>query len=175
MADHVSAERIRDRILTIRGHRVIIDSDLAALYGIRTKRLLEQVRRNQERFPADFCFRLIYEEVAFLRSQFATSRTGSGGRRSLPYAFTEHGALMAANVLNSPRAVQMSVFIIRAFVSLRRTIADHKALAEKLAELDTRVGAHDEQLAAVIAAIRELTTPLDPAHDSKIGFHRGNR
>jgi hypothetical protein len=171
----VPTELIQGRIIVLRGVRVVLDRDLAVLYGVPTKRLLEQVRRNAERFPEDFCFQLERQEVANLRSQFATSSGGHGGRRYAPHAFTEHGALMAANVLNSPQAVAMSVHVVRAFVRLRQLMVDHRALAAKLAELDARVGAHDEQLAAIIAAIRQLTAPAGPTHLRKIGFHDGNR
>ena len=171
----VPAEHIQGRFVVLRGLRVILDLDLAVLYGVPTKRLLEQVRRNQERFPEDFCFQLDRQELANLRSQFATSSGTHGGRRTLPWAFTEHGALMAANILNSPEAVAMSVQVIRAFIRLRQLVVNHKALAAKLAELDARVGAHDKQIAAIVAAIRQLTTPDAPTHGRKIGFHRGNR
>jgi hypothetical protein len=110
-----------------------------------------------------------------LRSQNATLSGAHGGRRYAPFAFTEHGAIMAANVINSPQAVAMSVVVVRAFVRLRQLVINHKAIAAKLAELDARVGAHDEQLAGVIAAIRQLTAPDGPRHRRKIGFHPGNR
>lgn len=171
----ISLEHIQSRILVLRGERVVLDRDLAALYGVTTKRLLEQVRRNPERFPKDFCFQLDREELANLRSQFATSNGGHGGRRYAPFAFTEHGALMAANVLSSPEAIRMSVHVIRAFIHLRQLIVNHKVLATKLAELDARVGEHDEQLAAIVSAIRQLTTPDAPTHGRKMGFHPGNR
>ena len=119
-ADAVPLELIQSHIRVIRGVRVILDGDLAALYGVSTKRLLEQVRRNPARFPEDFCFQLDREELANLRSQNATSSGGHGGRRFLPYAFTEHGAIMAANVLNSEAATVMSVAVVRAFVQLRQ-------------------------------------------------------
>lgn len=171
----IPAERIQSRILVLRGQRVLLDRDLAALYGVATKRLMEQVRRNADRFPLDFCFQLDDQEVAVLRSQFATSNKGRGGRRYRPFAFTEHGALMAANVLQSAEAVVMSVHVVRAFVRLRQLLVDHRALAAKLAELDARVGAHDEQLAALVAAIRQLMAPAVPEHGRKIGYHQGNR
>ena len=166
----IPAEHIQSRILVLRGQRVLLDADLAALYGVPTKRLLEQVRRNPDRFPDEFCFQLKRQELAILRSQFATSSGAHGGRRYAPYAFTEHGALMAANVLNSPEAVAMSVQVVRAFVRLRQMLVNHKALAAKLAELDARVGAHDDQLAAIIEAIRQLAAP-PPAHGRELGFH----
>lgn len=171
----VPAELIQCRILVLRGQRVLLDRDLASLYGVTTKRLMEQVRRNLERFPDDFCFQLDDQEIALLRSQIATSKKGRGGRRYRPFAFTEHGALMAANVLSSSEAVAMSVHVVRAFVRLRQLLADHRVLAAKLTELDARLGAHDEQLAAIIEAIRQLTLPPGPEHDRKIGYHRGNR
>ncbi|MFM9030888.1 MAG: ORF6N domain-containing protein, partial [Opitutaceae bacterium] len=115
----------------LREQRVLLDRDLASLYGVTTKRLNEQVRRNSGRFPPDFRFQIDHEEVANLRSQFATSSQGHGGKRHLPFAFTEHGALMAAQVLHSPEAVAMSVHVVRAFVRLRRMLVDHHTLAAK--------------------------------------------
>jgi len=169
----VPLDEIQSRILVVRGFRVILDSELARLYGATTKRLNEQVRRNPKRFPSDFCFQLTSQEVANLRSQIATS--SYGGRRYSPFVFTEHGAVQAANVLNSMPAVEMSVHVVRAFVRLRELVATHKAFAAKLAELEHRLGDHDEQIGAIIDAIRELTTPSDLGHDRKIGFHRGDR
>jgi hypothetical protein len=177
MSDEIiPLDQIQSSILVARGLRVILDSELARLYAAPTKRLNEQVRRNPKRFPADFCFQLTAEEVASLRSQIATSKiVGRGGRRYLPFVFTEHGAIQAANVLNSAAAVEMSVHVVRAFVRLRELLGTHKALASKLAELEQRFGAHDEQIGAIIKAIRLLTTPPGPGHDRKIGFHPGNR
>ena len=156
--------------MVLRGHRILLDADLAAFYGVTTKVLNQAVRRNADRFPTDFRFQLTDEEVANLKSQFVTSSLGHGGRRKLPFAYTEHGALMAATVVNSPRAVQMSLVVMRAFVALRHLVQDQKALAGKLEELDARVGAHDEQLAAIIEAIRQLAAPSEPVHGRKIGF-----
>ena len=161
--------KITSIIRTIRGQRVILDADLAAIYGASTKRLNEQVRRNSRRFPQDFVFKLNSAEFKILRPQFATS-TLHGGLRYLPYAFTEHGAIMAANVLNSPRAEEMSVFVVRAFVRLRGVLAAHKELADQLAKLEDRVGTHDQQIQAVFEAIRQLMTPPDPPR-RRIGFH----
>jgi hypothetical protein len=159
-----------DRVIfPARGHKVILDSDLAALYGVETRRLNEQVRRNSERFPADFAFQLTAQEAADLKSQIATSSSGWGGRRKLPFVFTEHGALMAASVLNSPRAVQMSLYVVRAFLKLRRWVADQSELAVKLAELERRVAGHDQDLKAVVQAIRQLTTPPETPR-RRIGF-----
>jgi len=152
----------------------MVDADLAALYGVTTKRLNEQVKRNEKRFPADFLFKLSREEAEAIfrsRSQFATLKRGQN-MKFLPYAFTETGAIMAASVLNSPQAVRMSVFVVRAFVRMRELLFDHKAFADKLAELDARIGNHDEQLAAIIQAIRQLASPDGPMHGRKIGFNR---
>jgi hypothetical protein len=176
-AEIIPLDHIQGRILVLRGQRLLLDRDLAAIYGVTTKVLNQAVRRNENRFPADFRFSLTNEEVARLRSQSVTSNEGRGGQRYRPNAFTEHGALMAATVLNSPRAVQMSLVVIRAFVALRQLATEHKALLEKLDELDARVGAHDEQIAAIVTALRELVNPPDPGpgHVRKIGFHPGDR
>jgi hypothetical protein len=172
-------EQIEPRILVVRGQRVMLDAALAELYGTSTKRLNEQVRRNLGRFPADFMFRLTAEEAgslrlqtaANLRSQSATSSSAShGGRRYLPYAFTEHGALMAASVLNTPRAMEVSVYVIRAFVKLRELLSTRRELAEKVAELERKVMSHDEAIRSLVAAIRQLT---EPAKRPQIGFHAG--
>ncbi|MEO6875770.1 MAG: ORF6N domain-containing protein [Opitutaceae bacterium] len=176
-------EFVQSRIQLVRDVRVILDTDLAKLYRVSTSRLNEAVKRNSDRFPADFRFQLTPEEVANLRSQIAISSGATlraqsaisngthGGRRSLPYAFTEYGALMAANVLNSAAAVTMSVQVIRAFIQLRQLLVNHTQLAAKLTELDARVGAHDSHLAEIIAAIRKLAAPEGPRHRRKIGFH----
>ena len=145
---------------------MILDSDLAGLYGVTTGRLNEQVRRNAARFPDDFVFHLNPEELANLKSQSATSSSGWGGRRKPPHAFTEHGAIMAANVLNSPRAVQVSVYVVRAFVRLRRMMVQHKDLASKLDKLEHKVGKHDRQ----IVAIRQLMAPPPEPPKKQIGF-----
>lgn len=163
----LSPQVLAGRILVIRGQRVLLDSDLAQLYGVETRRLNEQIKRNSGRFPLDFMFQLTKLEVENLMSQFATSSWG--GRRKLPLAFTEHGAIMAASVLNSDRAVEMSVYVVRAFVQLRGLLGDHQALADKLAELERRVTHHDNSLAEVIAAIRALMAQPKPA-SRPIGF-----
>jgi hypothetical protein len=168
------SDQIQDRILVLRGHRVLLDADLARFYGVPTSRFNEAVKRNADRFPEDFRFQLTPEELTINSSQIAMSSQRHRGATYLPWAFTEHGALMAANVLNSPRAVQMSLVVIRAFVALRRMVSDQKALAEKLTELDARVGAHDEQIGEIIEAIRQLAAPAEPEHGRKIGFHPGN-
>ena len=163
-----SVEQIESRIFVIRGQKVMLDADLAELYGVETKRLNEQVSRNRERFPEDFMFQLTAEEFANLKSQFATSSWG--GRRKLPYVFTEHGAIMAASVLNSPRAIEISVHVVRAFVRLRELVAGNKELAQKLNQLERKVGAHDRAIAELINAIRQLMTPVDPKKKRPIGF-----
>lgn len=170
----VPAEQIQSRIIVLRGQRVLLDRDLAGLYGVSTKQLNQQVKRNPLKFPSDFVFELTREE----KSEVVTKCDHLRALRFspvLPRAFTEHGAIQAANVLSSDAATVMSVHVVRAFVRLRQLMANHKALAAKLAELDARVGAHDEQLAAIIATIRQLTTPDTPTHHRKIGFHQGNR
>jgi phage regulator Rha-like protein len=160
---------VESRILILRHHRIILDVDLAELYGVPVKRLNEQVKRNQKRFPSDFMFQLSEKEHNSLRSQIATSKRNRGGRRYTPYAFTEHGAIMAATVLNSERAVQMSVFVVRAFVRLREMLASNRRLAGKIDELENRLDTHDSVIQELIEAIKELMTPEDPPRVS-IGF-----
>ena len=167
MKDLIPTERIENSILLIRGQKVILDNDLSRLYGVTTKRLNEQIKRNRKRFPGDFMFQLNFQEVKSLRSQFATSNIGRGGRRYLPYAFTEHGAIMAANVLNSQRAIEVSVYVVRAFVKLRQMIASNKELAKRLDELEKK---YDSQFKVVFDAIRELMTPVEPPPKPRIGF-----
>ena len=165
----IAIDTLSDRIHLVRGQRVMLDSDLAELYGVTTKRFNEQIKRNSDRFPADCMFQLTEEEDESLRSQFATSKPGRGGRRYLPYVFTEHGAIMAASVLNSPRAVEMSVFVVRAFVQLRALLADSKELTMRLDALERKLGSHDQTIAGLIDAIRQLTsTPAKPSRS--IGF-----
>ncbi len=162
----VPEERIAQGILLIRGHKVMIDADLADLYGVTTKRLNEQVKRNQSRFPTDFMFQLTKDEKAevvancdhLARLKFSPAR---------PYAFTEHGAIMAASVLNTPRSVEMSIFIVRAFVRLRQMLASNKNLARKLQTLEKN---YDAQFKIVFDAIRELMTPPAPKKQRSIGF-----
>ena len=158
---------VESRIFVLRAQKVILDSDLAELYGVPVKRLNEQVKRNRERFPPDFMFQLSAEEQASLRSQNATSKRG--GRRYLPYAFTEHGAIMAATVLNSERAVEMSVFVVRAFVRLREMLSTNQQLAGKIDELERRLDTHDASIQELIEAIRELMEPSPPS-GRPIGF-----
>jgi hypothetical protein len=163
-------ERIESPILLIRGHKVMLDSDLAELYGVTTKRMNEQVKRNRERFPADFMSQLTSGEATNLRSQIATSKQGRGGRRYRPYAFTEHGAIMAASVLNSHRAIDVSTYVVRAFVKLREMLRTHKDLALKLAELEKRIEGHDEEIIVLFEAIRQLMEPPEKT-SKRIGFH----
>lgn len=160
MAAAVEAERIEDiagAILVLRGHKVLLDAELAALYGVTTKRLNEQVKRNRERFPDDFLFRLTPDETeAVNRSQIATGSQKHRDPRFPPHAFTEHGAIMAATVVNSPRAVEMSVYIVRAFVKLREVLASNRELLGKLTELERKLQSHDQAIVGIIHAIREL-------------------
>jgi hypothetical protein len=167
----IPVEQLDRSIVEVRGKRVILSHDLATAYGVTTKRLNEQVKRNIRRFPSDFAFELTDEEWIALRSQIATSnvRLGRGGRRYRPYAFTEHGAVMAASVLNSDRAVEVSVFVVRAFVRMSRMLASHRQLALKLAELEARVSTHDRSIQSLLAAIRSLITPPEPKK-KRIGF-----
>ena len=167
-------EEITRAILVLRGHRVLLDTELADLYGVTTKRFNEQVRRNAKRFPADFMFQLTAEENTALRSQIATLKLGRGQHRKyLPYVFTEHGAIMAATILNSAKAVEMSVYVVRAFVQLRELLASNKELARRFAQLETRLDkkltAHDDAIAAILSAIRQLMHPPVPKRRG-IGF-----
>jgi len=190
----IPAERIERRILLLRGHKVILDSDLAELYGVATRTLNQAVQRNLERFPDDFMFQLSTQESELilrsqivisndessgnssknkgsLRSQTVISKAGKGGRRYLPYAFTEQGVAMLSSVLRSPRAVQVNIAIMRTFVQLRQMLASNAGLARKLEELETN---YDEQFKVVFDAIRELMAepePLKPKHGREIGFH----
>jgi hypothetical protein len=174
MRKSIAPERIASAILILRGQRVLQDSELATLYGVSTKRFNQQVRRNRKRFPADFMFQLTAEETSSLRSQIATLKSGRGRHRKyLPYVFTEHGAIMAATILNSPRAIEMSVYVVRAFVQLREMLASNKELARRFAQLETRLDkrltTHDEAIAAILAAIRQLMHPPIPKR-RPIGF-----
>lgn len=162
MGERLSVESVGLRITEVRGAKVILDSDLAGLFGVATGALNQAVRRNPGRFPAEFVFQLTAPEFTNLRSQSVISNSGRGGRRSLPFAFTEHGALMAATVLNSPQAIGMSVFVVRAFVRLRSIYASHIELTRRLDELDIKVGAHDESIRSIVEAIRRLMLPDSP-------------
>lgn len=148
--------QILKTIILVRGVKVILDSDLAALYGVETRRLNEQVRRNIEKFPEDFMFQLSKNEFENLKSQIATSNPGWGGRRKLPLVFTEHGSLQAATVLNSEQANKMSVFIVRAFVRLREIALTNEKLSRKVNQLEKRISDHDEILIELVREIRKL-------------------
>lgn len=173
----VRMESVESLIREIRGERVMLDADLARVYGVTTKRLNEQVRRNAKRFPDDFVFQLMPEEVDSLRSQFATLNAGRGQHRKyLPYAFTEHGAIMAANVLSSRRAVEMSIHVIRAFVTLRRESGRYAELARKLAELECNQKLHGEDIQMILSALRQLDETSSWAYPEGrrlIGFRSG--
>jgi hypothetical protein len=157
--------------MVVRGEKVILDSDLAELYGVETRRLNEQVRRNKDKFPEDFMFQLTHQEFSDLKSQIATSRSGWGGRRKLPLVYTEHGALQAANVLNSDLANKMSVFIVRTFVRLREMVLTNEKLSRKFTQLEKRVSDHDEILMELITEIRKLIDlPKAKGNKRTIGF-----
>jgi hypothetical protein len=160
---------VESRIVMLRHQRVILDSDLAELYGVPVRQLNQQVKRNRERFPTDFMFQLMAKEEESLRSQIVISKKGRGGRRYPPYAFTEHGAIMAATVLNSTRAAEMSVFVVRAFVRMREMLAKNRQLAAKINELDRRLETHDTAIQDIIEAIKELMAP-EGRSKRKIGF-----
>jgi ORF6N domain len=165
----VLAKKVDSKIRVLCGQKIILDSDLAKLYGVSVKHLNQQVKRNASRFPSDFLFRLSSGESENLRSQIATSSSSHGGRRYLPHAFTEHGAIMAATVLNSKRAVEMSIFVVRAFVRMREVLAMNQQIVTKLSEIEHRLESHDVEIQELVEAIRELMAPL-PANDRKIGF-----
>jgi hypothetical protein len=165
----VPLEWVERTIFILRGRRVILDSDLAALYGVSVGIFNRAVKRNAARFPPDFVFQLTHEENEALRFQIGISNAGRGGRRYLPYAFTEHGAVMAASVLNSPKAAEMSVEVVRAFVRLRGFLASHRQLAAKLEELEKKIASHDKHIVTLFDAVRSLmATPEKPKR--RIGF-----
>jgi hypothetical protein len=186
----IPAEQIARRIFYFRGEKVLLDFDLATLYGVATKALNQAVKRNRERFPDDFMFQLTPEEALKLRSQIVTSRSQGtedqpagknssqivtsskrhGGRRYRPYVFTEQGVAMLSSVLNSGRAVRVNIAIMRAFVRLRQTLDANRELARKFEQLERRVGKHDEEIAAILEAIRQLMAPPEKPQ-RQIGFH----
>ena len=168
----IAVGKIEQRILLIRGDKVIIDADLAEFYGVPTKRLNEQMKRNKNRFPEDFVFQLSAEEKAKVVAN-CDHLSNLKYSKALPYAFTEHGAIMAASVLNSPRAVEVSVFIVRAFVKLRRTIADHRELASKIVQIEQRLADHDELILTLVEAIEQFVNPELPPERRRIGFKTG--
>jgi hypothetical protein len=171
----IPIDAVQSRILLIRGQRVVLASDLARLYGVSVSRLNQQVGRNAERFPEDFMFQLRKTEMKqllsskILKLQFATSSWG-GARRALPYAFTEHGAIMAATVLNSPQAVKASLFVVRAFVQLRQLLSTHHQLAAKIDELEHKLQNHDGQILAILNAIRQLMEDPETPAKPPVGF-----
>lgn len=183
MNEPVSIEPL---ILTLRGQRVILDADLAEIYGVPTKRLNEQVKRNADRFPEDFVFQLTDEEWRDLRSQFATASSevveneqanrsknataSHSKRRTTPFAFTEHGAIMAASILNSPEAVSMSVFVVRAFVQMRERLAVNAEILKRMAEIDTTLLEHDQALRVIWQNLQPLLEPPPDPPRRKIGF-----
>ena len=162
--------RFEPLIRMVRGQRVVLDADLARLYGVPTFRLNEAVKRNAERFPEDFMFRLTADELADLTSQNAMSKPGRGGRRTRPYAFTEHGAVMAANILRSERAINMSIFVVRAFVRLREHIAANAAILKRLAEIDRTLLQHDTALLDLYEKLLPLLQPPPDPPTRRIGF-----
>ena len=191
----ISPESIEQHIRLIRGHKVILDTDLAVLYSVPTHRFNEAVKRNADRFPADFRFQLTHEEVSALRakpvavslevpnykrdvsmsSQIAMTSPGRRARAYLPWAFTEHGALMAANILHSQRAAEMSVFVIRAFIKMREALAANTSILKRLAEIDQSLIVHDSALRDLYQKLRPLLMPAPEPEKPKIGFHPGNR
>ena len=179
MSSHRKIANLESAIHFIRGQRVMLDSDLAMIYGVTTKRLNEQLKRNRLRFPPDFAFQLTVQEFRNLKSRIATSSLRSqfgtssshGGKRKLPLVFTEHGALMFASVLNSEIAVQASVRVVRVFVRLREMVAANAQLAAKLQELERRLDSHDEGIANLFAALKQLLEPSEPTKRREMGFH----
>jgi len=165
----VSIGKIQSRILLIRGEKVIIDSDLAEFYCVPTKRLNEQIKRNKNRFTEDFLYQLSAKEKSEVDAN-CDHLSKLKYSKTLPFAFTEHGAIMAASVLNSKQAVEVSVFVVRAFIKLRRMIAGHKELARKISQIETRLAAHDEQLLSLVKAIKQIINPVQPNKKHRIGF-----
>jgi hypothetical protein len=165
----VVAGKVDSKIFVLRGQRVILDTDLAELYGVQVRQLNQQAKRNAKRFPPAFRFQLSSHELKILKSQNVISSKGHGGARYLPYVFTEHGAIMAATVLNSERAIEMSVFVVLAFVRMRRAIAGNRNVLTKLAELERRLESHDAEILDLMNAIRELMSPEEP-NRRRIGF-----
>jgi len=165
----IAAPAIEKRILVVRGRQVMLDEDLADLYGVETKRLVEQVKRNLDRFPEDFMVQLNKEEAAALRSQTATSNTGRGGRRYAPYVFTEQGVAMLSSVLRSKRAIAVNIEIMRAFVELRRVASSYTLIEKRLEQVERGMGEHDEQMKQIFNALHQLIVP-PPQPKRPIGF-----
>lgn len=165
----IVADRIDNVIFTLHGQRVILDADLARLYGVTTGRLNEAVKRNREKFPEDFIYQLTLDDLKILKSQFAISSSW-GGTRKRPFAFTEHGVIMAATLLNSPQAVKASIYVVRAFVRLRSVLGAHQQLAAKIGELERKLEGHDDQIATLFEAIRALMAEPEEPAKPPIGF-----
>src|ERR1700756_1286277 len=165
----IVAKKVDSKIFALRGQRVILDTDLAELYGVQVRHLNQQAKRNAKRFPTAFRFQISAHELKILKSQNVISSEGHGGSRYRPYVFTEHGAIMAATVLNSDRAIEMSVFVVLAFVRMRRAIAGNRNVLTKLAELERRLESHDAEIQQLMEAIRELMMPEEP-NRRRIGF-----
>jgi len=168
--DLIPAEQIEQAILLLRGQKVMLDRDLASLYGVEVKQLKRTVKRNLDRFPADFMFQLTADEASRSRCQIGTLKRGHNVKY-LPFAFTEQGVAMLSSVLRSPRAVQVNIAVMRAFVRLRETLSLHKELAHKLTELERRIESHDASIQTLFEAIRQLMAPPTPPHKKPIGFH----
>ncbi len=165
----VISQSIEKKIFLIRGYKVMLDADIAMMYGVQTKVMIQSVKRNIQRFPSEFMFQLSEREYKSLRSQFVTSKSGKGGRRYLPYVFTEHGVAMLATVLRSERAIQMSIQIIKAFVRLRQFLSSHKDLEKKLLLLEERIDTHDKDIQSIVEAIKQMIDP--PIKEKRqIGF-----
>ncbi|MBI3291278.1 MAG: ORF6N domain-containing protein [Elusimicrobia bacterium] len=174
MKSLIPIDHIERRIYLIRGQKVLVDADLAALYGVQTFNLNKAVRRNRERFPGDFVFQLTKAEWDNLRFHLGIPKSAWGGRRYWPYAFTEQGVAMLSSVLQSPRAITINILIMRAFVKLREMLSTHKELANKIAELEKRMGTHDQHILNIFERIRELMTPalsLPTEPKRRIGYH----
>ena len=169
MTELVPIERIANRIYFIRDMKVMLDRDLAELYGVETGALNRAVKRNAERFPEDFMFQITGKEAELLRCQNGTSKPGRGGRRYLPYAFSEQGVAMLSSVLNSKRAIEVNIAIMRAFVQLRKMVDSHAVLSRKLSDLERKLGDHDEHIQAIFEAIHQLMVPPDTPRN-KIGY-----
>lgn len=166
----VPIQRIAQAIFMLRGQKVILGQDLASLYDVTVGALTQAVKRNADRFPKDFVFQLTAEELINLKSRIVISKGGRGGTRHRPYAFTEQGVAMLSSVLNSERAVKVNIAIMRAFVKLRETLETNRKLARKFEELERRVGKHDNKIAAILEAIRQLMAPSKQSQ-REIGFH----
>ena len=169
----ITLDQVERRIYEIRGHKVMLDSELAAMYGVATKAFNQAVKRNLERFPNDFCFQLTEGEFGSLKSQFVTSKTGRGGRRYVPYVFTEQGVAMLSSVLNSDRAIQVNIAIMRAFVNMRKLVATNDEINKKLTVVERKLGEHDGHFKQVFAAIRAMMAP--EKKPAKIGYIRNKK